>query len=183
MKLLLKIFAAFLAIIVVYFMFPTAIGGKFSLLNQDGKITTEQDFNGQFTLVFFGFTNCPDTCPTTLNTLSKTMELLKGDNRKVVPVFITVDPERDTPLVIKNYLSNFNPAIIGLTGSREEIRKIEDEYNIYSNKQEREAHNDYSFDHSAFIYLMDKQGKYLRHFTLDSTPKYIAESIESYADK
>ena len=183
MKLFVKICVVILAIAIVYVFLPAKIGGSFSLTNQDGKIVIEQDFQGQFTLVFFGFTNCQDTCPTTLLTLSKTMEVLKGDNRKVVPVFITVDPERDTPSVMKAYLANFNPAIIGLTGSKEEIKKVEDEYNIYSDKQEKDSHNDYGFDHSAFIYLMNKQGRYLRHFTLDSTPKDIAEGIESYADK
>lgn len=159
----------------------TPVGGAFTLTNQEGKPVSDGDFRGKYMLLFFGFTNCPDLCPTTLLIMSQALEQLKDDASKVVPIFITVDPERDTPAQMKNFLSNFNPAIVGLTGTQEQIDKIQGDYKTYSLKvEDKDAPGGHSFDHSGYVYLMDKQGKFLTVFTADSSPQTIAAKIKEY---
>ena len=158
------------------------VGGSFTLTNQDGQPVNDSDFRGKFMMMFFGFTNCPDLCPTTLLIMSQTMEQLKEDAPKVVPIFITVDPERDTPAQIKAFLANFNPAIVGLTGTQAQIDKIQADYKTYSLKvDDKDAPGGHSFDHSGYIYLMDKQGKFLTVFTADSSPQTITAKIKEYS--
>ena len=160
----------------------TTIGAAFTLTNQDGKQVSDSDFHGKYMLLFFGFTHCPDLCPTTLLIMSQTIEQLKDDASNVAPIFITVDPVRDTPAVMKKFLGTFNPAIVGLTGDPKEIDKLETGYKTYSTKiEDKDAPGGYGFDHSGYIYLMDKQGKFLTVFTSDSSPQTIAAKIREYS--
>ncbi len=141
------------------------IGGSFALTDQDGKIVKDSDFNGKPMLVYFGFSFCPDICPTDLALITNVMQQLGDDAKKIQPIFITIDPQRDTPVQLKKYLSNFYPGIIGLTGTAEQIADIVNKYHIYAKKIESKDISEYLMDHSAFIYLMGKDGKYITHFS------------------
>jgi len=161
-----------------------SVGGTFTLTNQFGKNVSEAEFRGKYMLLFFGFTNCPDLCPTTLLIMSQALEQLKGNASKVAPIFVSIDPERDSPTQMKAFLSNFNPAIIGLTGTQQQIDEVQNKYKTYSLKvEDKDAPSGHSFDHSGYIYLMDKQGKFLTVFTADSSPKTIAKKIEDCEQK
>ena len=169
------------------------IGGNFELVNHLGKKTTNKDFRNNFLLIFFGFTNCPDTCPNTLNNISKVMDQINQSN-DIVPLFITVDPERDTVKVLQKYLTNFHPKVIGLTGTSEQINLVKEKYKIFSkkvmevdkkNKTVHDHHNDhdhggYGVDHTTIIYLMDKKGNYLTHFSSDTTNLQLVKKINQY---
>lgn len=141
----------------------TAVGGPFRLIDHDGKAVTEQDFKGKPILVFFGFTHCPDVCPTALFEMSEILRKLGPDADRMRVLFVTVDPERDTPAVLKDYLSSFEPQIRGLTGDAAAIAAVEKAYGVYSRKIPLDA-GGYSMDHTAFVYLMDKDGRYLSRF-------------------
>ena len=157
-----------------------AIGGPFELVDHNGRTVTEKDFAGRLLLVYFGFTHCPDICPTGLQTIAIAMDQLGAAADKVQPVLITVDPERDTPAVMKDYVQAFHERLIGLTGSPEQVAKVAREYRVYYQKVVlKDSSLGYSVDHSGFIYLMDGQGKYLAHFRHDATPEQMAERIKS----
>ena len=157
------------------------VGGSFVLTNQNGEQVTDENFRGHLMLVFFGFTHCPDLCPTTLATLSQAIGQLKDDSKKVAPIFITVDPDRDTPAEMKTYLSHFNPAIIGLTGTQSQIDAVQEKYKTYALKvADKASPGGYSFDHSAYIYLLDDQGKFLTVFTVNSSTDTIVGKIKEY---
>ena len=132
-----------------------AIGGPFELIDQDGKPITDQDLEGRPFLVFFGYRHCPDICPTTLFEMSEVMRVLGKDADRINALFITVDPERDTPAGMKDYLSSFDPHLRGATGDRKAIDTVEKEYRVYAKKIPSD-NGDYSMDHSAVVYLMDK---------------------------
>ena len=151
------------------------IGGPFHLTDQNGQPRTEVDFRGQFLLVFFGYTNCPDTCPTTLQTITTVMDKLGADAAKVTPVFITVDPERDTPEVLKAYAANFTPRLVALSGSADEIAAVAKVYRIYYKKVGAGA--GYSMDHTALIYLMGPDGHYMAHFSTETSADDIAKDL------
>ena len=153
------------------------IGGPFHLIDQTGKPRTDTDFRGQVLLVYFGYTNCPDVCPTTLQTITNAMDKLGADAAKVTPIFITVDPERDTTEVLKAYASNFHPRLVALTGSADEIAAAAKAYRIYYAKVGQET--DYSMDHSSIVYLMGPDGKYLGHFGMDATADDIAAVLRA----
>ncbi len=153
------------------------IGGPFHLTDQNGKPRTDADFRGQYLLVYFGYTSCPDVCPTTLQTITNAMDKLGADAAKVTPIFITVDPERDTTDVLKAYASNFHPRLVALTGSADEIAAAAKAYRIYYAKV-GEGTN-YSMDHSSIVYLMGPDGKYLGHFGMDATADDIAAGIRA----
>jgi protein SCO1/2 len=157
-----------------------AIGGPFTLTDTNGNTVAEQDFRGKLMLVYFGFTYCPAICPTDLAIMTKTIYLLGDDAEKIAPIFITVDPERDTQEQIKSYLSSFSPRIIGLTGNEKQLQEAYDSYRVYRSKIENEMMEEYMIDHSAFIYLMDKDGNYLTHFPHNTKPEEIKARIESY---
>lgn len=141
------------------------IGGPFELVNHNGETVTRQDFAGKHMLVFFGFTHCPDVCPAKLNNISVALDRLGPLANEVTPLFITVDPERDTPDRMAQYVSNFNSQIVGLTGTPEQIRKAAQAYRVYYAKVEMEnSASGYLMDHSAFTYLMDENGDYVTHF-------------------
>jgi len=151
------------------------IGGPFALIDQTGTPRSDQDFRGKLLLVYFGFTYCPDICPTDLQAISLAIDQLGTAGEKVQPLFITVDPERDTAAHLAEYVPMFHPRLIGLTGDAAAIRKAADAYKVYYARVE--AGTDYTVDHSAFIYLMDADGKYLGFLPPGTTPERIAEAI------
>jgi protein SCO1/2 len=156
-------------------MGAAAIGGPFKLTDQNGKLRSDADFRGQYTLVFFGYTNCPDVCPTTLQTLTDAMTDLGPKADKVTPVFITVDPERDTAKSLKDYAANFTPRLVMLTGSPADIAAVAKEYRVYYAKA-GEGPN-YAMDHTALIYLMGPDGTYVTHYAPQATADDIAKDL------
>jgi protein SCO1/2 len=156
------------------------IGGPFELTDQDGKPVTDQTYKGKLMLIYFGFTFCPDACPTALGVMSAAVDKLDVAADRVVPIFITVDPERDTPQVMKDYVSNFSPRLVGLTGTPEQIAKAAKAYRVFYQKAPGSAPDDYVMDHTLLIYLMDGDGKYLTHFGPDATPEQMAEEIRKH---
>lgn len=157
------------------------IGGDFELIDQNGEIFNSDELKGKLSLLYFGFTGCPDICPTSLNKITKAVEILSENKIDIVPVFITIDPSRDTPAVLKEYLKHFHPKFIGLTGDEKQIREVADKFKVYYAKAASENDNDqdYMLDHSSFTYLMNENGKYLKHFYLDSAPSEIMEFLKS----
>jgi len=156
-------------------MGAAAIGGPFKLTDQNGKSRSDADFRGEYTLVFFGYTNCPDVCPTTLQTLTDAMADLGPKAEKVTPVFITVDPERDTAKALKDYAANFTPRLVMLTGSPADIAAVAKEYRVYYAKA-GEGPN-YAMDHTALIYLMSPDGTYVTHYAPQATADDIAKDL------
>ncbi len=155
-----------------------AIGGPFRLIDQTGKTVTDADYRGKLMLVYFGYTFCPDVCPTTLGAMAQAYDQLSPAQRdQVVPIFITVDPERDTVDQMASYVANFSPALVGLTGSPDEVKPVLQEYRVYAAKAEGNGPN-YSVDHSSIIYLMDKNGKFSTHFDGNASPPQIAEGVK-----
>ncbi|WP_342226646.1 SCO family protein [Rickettsia endosymbiont of Urophora cardui] len=157
------------------------IGGDFELIDQNGEIFSSDELKGKLSLIYFGFTSCPDICPTSLNKITKAVEILSENKIDIVPVFITIDPSRDTPAVLKEYLKHFHPKFIGLTGNEKQIREVADKFKVYYAKaaSENDHDQDYMLDHSSFTYLMNENGKYLKHFYLDSAPSEIMEFLKS----
>lgn len=163
------------------------IGGDFTLTDQSGKIVHAADFKGKVMLVFFGFTQCPDICPVTVATLSKTMSLLGDKADQVAPLFISVDPLHDTPAILKDFLSNFDHRMVGLTGTPEQIEQVAEAYKVYYSKPDVPADakpddnkGEYAIDHSAFIYMMGKDGKYVRIFPYNATEQEMTQAVEHY---
>jgi cytochrome oxidase Cu insertion factor (SCO1/SenC/PrrC family) len=141
------------------------IGGAFSLVDQDSKAVTEADFKGKYMLVYFGYTYCPDVCPTSLSVITDALDLLGEKGDLITPVFITVDPERDDPAALKMYIEHFHPRLVGLTGSIEQIKAVTTAYKAYFAKV-GDGYNDddYSMDHSSITYLMGPDGNFVTHF-------------------
>ncbi len=156
---------------------PSAIGGPFQLVDQNGRAVTDADFKGLTLLVFFGFTHCPDICPTTLFEISEVLKRLGADADKAAALFVTVDPERDTPEKLKDYLSSFHPRIFGLSGTPAEIEAVKRAYRVYAKKVLLEG-GEYTMDHSAVIYLMDKQGRFVAPFNLKRTAEEAAADLK-----
>jgi protein SCO1/2 len=155
------------------------IGGPFALVDQNGQRVTEQTFRGKYMLVVFGYTYCPDICPAELQTIANVLETLGSKAEEVTPVFITIDPERDTVEQVAGYVKNFHPRFVGLTGTPEEIRQAARSFRVYYGKADgTNTGSDYLMDHSAFIYLMNRSGEYLTHFAYGATPEKIAEAVE-----
>jgi protein SCO1 len=157
-------------------LLASAIGGPFRLVDQNGKTVTDADLKGKWSLIYFGYTHCPDACPTALNDMSIALDELGPKRGAVRPVFITVDPERDTPEVLKSYVTAFDAPIMALTGDPEEIARAAKGYRVYYAKHP-EAGGDYSMDHSSVIYVMDPEGRFTASFTHQSTPEEIAERL------
>jgi protein SCO1/2 len=157
----------------------SAVGGPFRLVDGNGKVVTDQDLKGRPFLVFFGFTHCPEVCPTALFEISEIFRKLGPDADKAAAVFITVDPERDTPAVMKDYLSNFDPHLRGLTGSREQIDPVLRSYRVYSKKVPLDG-GDYTMDHTALVYLMDKEGKFVAPFNVKRSAETAAADLRKY---
>jgi cytochrome oxidase Cu insertion factor (SCO1/SenC/PrrC family) len=155
------------------------VGGPFTLTDQDGRKVTEKDFLGKYLLVFFGYTYCPDLCPTELQVMSAALDSLGAKADAIQPVFISFDPERDTQEVLKQYVSNFHPRLMGLTGSPEEIAAAAKAYRVYYSKVPNSSAPDtYLMDHSTITYLMDPQGKFLKHFSYSTDSASLAKALE-----
>lgn len=154
------------------------IGGPFSLVDQDGVLRTEQDFLGRYMLVFFGFTYCPDICPTTLAVLSAALGEIGPEAENFVPVLITVDPARDTPEALKPYLAAFGPRFVGLTGTEDAIAAVAGAYHAYFEIVEGEGDN-YTLNHSTAIYLMGPDGKFVTNYNLNTGPEAIAADLRN----
>ena len=155
------------------------VGGPFSLTDQTGRKVTDKDFRGHYMLVFFGYTYCPDICPTELQVMSAALDNLGAKADAIQPIFITFDPQRDTPEVLKQYITNFHPRLVGLTGTPEEIAVAAKAYRVFYNRLENTSGPDtYLMDHSTITYLMDKQGKFLKHFSYSTDAAALAQDLE-----
>ena len=156
---------------------PT-VGGPFSLVDGQGKTVTDRDFRGRFMLVYFGYTFCPDVCPTTLNQVAEAMDRLGPKADRVQPLFITGDPKRDTPPVVQPFVAAFSPRLIGLTGTPEEIAKVAREYRVYYAARPAEGSpGEYTVDHSSILYLMDPGGAFVAPIRADESGAEIAADI------
>lgn len=156
-----------------------AVGGPFSLVDQTGAPITEAALKGKPTLIFFGFTHCPDVCPTALFEMSEIFAALGPDADKAQAFFVSVDPERDTPEALKSYLSSFAPQLKGLTGTPEAVEAIKKEYRVYSRKVPLKD-GDYTMDHTAVVYLMDKTGTFVAPFNSKRPPAEAAAELKRY---
>jgi protein SCO1/2 len=156
------------------------VGGPFTLTDQNGKEVTEQDFAGRFMLIYFGYTWCPDFCPMSLSTMVQALDLLApAEAEQVVPVMITIDPERDTVAQLAEYVPLFSPRLVGLTGTPEQTAAAARAYRVYFNKVEEGDPDAYLMDHSTFIYLMGPDGAYRRHFGANVPPEELAEGLRA----
>lgn len=154
------------------------IGGEFQLEDINGNEITEKDLLGKISLMYFGYTYCPDVCPTTLQVISTALEQLSEEERaQINTYFISVDPKRDTKELLRSYMENFHPTIVALTGSEEKIAKMAKEYKIFYQVRENEG-KEYLIDHSTYFYLLDIYGNYITHFNLDSTADTIVSVIK-----
>jgi len=158
---------------------PAAIGGPFQLTDQAGRTVTDKDLKGRPTLIFFGFTHCPDVCPTSLFEISEVLKAMGKDADRVNAYFVSVDPERDTAAAMKDYLSSFDPHLKGLTGNPEAVAKVLSAYRVYSKKVPLKD-GDYTMDHTALIYLMDRDGQFVAPFNLKRTPAEAAVDLKRY---
>ena len=158
---------------------PAAIGGPFQLTDQAGQSVTDQNMKGKPTLIFFGFTHCPDVCPTSLFEISEVLKAMGKDADRVNAYFVSVDPERDTAAAMKDYLSSFDPHLKGLTGDPAAVAKVLSEYRVYSKKVPLKD-GDYTMDHTALIYLMDRDGQFVAPFNLKRTPAEAAVDLKRY---
>jgi protein SCO1/2 len=156
-----------------------AIGGPFRLTDQNGATVSDQDFKGRPFLVFFGFTHCPEVCPTTLFEISQIFGKLGREADRVRGAFITVDPERDTPAELKEYMSSFDPHLSGLTGDPEAVTAVAKAYRVYFKKVPLDG-GEYTMDHTAIVYLMDKQGRFVSPFSLKRTTDEAAAELRRY---
>ena len=159
------------------------VGGPFALVDRTGKTVTDQDFRGSYMLVFFGFTHCPDICPAELQVMAAALDELGPKAEKVVPIFITLDPERDTPEVTGDYVKNFGKNFVGLTGSPEAIAEAAKAYRVAYSKfvpEGQQGSENYSVDHSALVYLMGPDGKYMTHFPYGTPAQKMSETLRRY---
>jgi protein SCO1 len=156
------------------------IGGPFALIDQTGRLRTDADFSGKLMLIYFGYTFCPDVCPTDLMAISQAVELLGEAGDGVQPIFISVDPERDTVAHLAEYVTSFHRRLIALTGTPADIRKIARAYKAWYAKVESPRGEDYAIDHTGFIYLVGRDGKYLGFFPPGTTPERMVEIIRRH---
>lgn len=157
-----------------------AIGGRFDLIDQDGKRVTSEDLLGKWVLLYFGFTHCPDICPEEMEKMVKVIELLEKEGvgqDKLVPVFISVDPERDSPSVVKSYIAEFSNKIIGLTGSIEKVNEATKNFRVYYSIGPKDEDNDYIVDHTIIMYLIDPDGRFVDYYGQLKTADMVANGI------
>ena len=157
----------------------STVGGPFQLIDQDGRAVTERDMQGKPFLVFFGFTHCPDVCPTALFDISEVFRKLGSDADRAAALFITVDPERDTPAAMKSYMSSFDPHVRGLTGDQAAVDGVIRGYRAYAKKAPT-PDGGYTMDHTALVYLMDKEGRFVAPFNLKRRPEEAAADLRKY---
>jgi len=153
------------------------IGGPFQLTDQSGKRVTDKDFRGRYMLIYFGYSFCPDVCPTTLAVMAQALEKVGDRSRRVAPILITIDPERDTPKVLEDYVKAFGPTFVGLTGNAAEIKEVEKKYRVYAVKKPLEGGN-YGMDHSSVIYLMGPDGKLVSFYDEAISPDDLAKELK-----
>jgi len=153
------------------------VGGPFQLTDQHGKRVSDKDFRGRYMLIYFGYSFCPDVCPTTLAVMAQALDKLGDRSRRVTPIFITIDPERDTPKVLDDYMKAFGPNFVGLTGSAAEIKDAEKKYRVYAAKKPLEGGN-YGMDHSSVIYLMGPEGKMVSFYDEAVSPDDLAKDLK-----
>ena len=159
------------------------IGGEFEMQNHNSEIVTHKTFRGKYQLLFFGFTNCQTVCPIGLSRVGRALRKLSSNHQnQVQPIFVTVDPNRDTNIVIKKYLSSFHSKFVGLRGSQSQLDQMIKRYRGYYGRVEGEA-EEYSFDHSDIIYLMGKEGEYITHFSSSTSHQLMAKKIEEVINK
>ena len=157
---------------------PSGIGGPFTLVDGDGNTVTDRDFRGKWMLVYFGYTHCPDACPTALQDMANARDMLAPAKQgEVALLFISIDPERDTPALMKDYVSNFAAPITALSGSQEQIAKAAREYRVYFAKHA--TADGYDMDHSSIIYVMSPDGAFVTSFSHQSTPAQIAARLNT----
>ena len=158
------------------------IGGAFALTNHKGQAVTDADFRGRHMLIFFGYTYCPDICPTNLTNISEALDLLGDDAKKIQPVFVTVDPKRDTPEQMKMYVDHFHPSMVGLTGTESQIKSVSTAYKIYSAKTEEDPTDPeaYLMDHTSLTYLMGPDGSYRTFLRHGMTPEAMVIKIKDH---
>ena len=156
------------------------IGGPFELIDQTGHTRTDADFRGKLLIVYFGYTYCPDVCPTDLMQIGLAIDKLGAASVQVQPLFVSVDPERDTPSVLANYVSMFNPLIVALTGTPAQVRAVADAYKAYYAKVFAEGSTAYLIDHTGFIYLMGRSGEYLGFFPPGTSADRMVEIIRQH---
>lgn len=157
-----------------------AFGGPFTLTDHTGKTVTEKDYAGKYRLIYFGFTYCPAICPTELAKITSAMNMLDDKGAGIQPLFITVDPERDTVEAMGKYVSLFHPSLIGLTGTAEQIKDVAKAYKIYFAKVQDESMSDYTMDHSSFIYFIGPDDRLLQIFRMEDSAETMAESISRW---
>ena len=154
-----------------------AVGGPYTLTDQNGKPRSDRDFRGRWMLLYFGYTYCPDVCPTTLAKVASALQKLGPAAEKIAPVFITIDPARDTPSVLKTYLAQFDPRFVGLTGTEAQIAKVAHSYRVYFAKHPLDGGN-YAMDHSSVIYLIDPNGNFVKAYDDEASPAALAADLK-----
>jgi cytochrome oxidase Cu insertion factor (SCO1/SenC/PrrC family) len=152
------------------------VGGPFRLTDQNGKAVSDADFRGRYMLIYFGYSFCPDVCPTTLSVMAQALDKLGGENRRVTPIFITIDPERDTSQVLGDYMKAFGASFVGLTGSAAAIKDVEKKYHVYAVKKPLEK-GSYGMDHSSVLYLMGPDGKMISFYDEAISPDDLAKDL------
>jgi len=157
------------------------VGGPFHLIDHNGKAVSDADFRGRYMLIYFGYSFCPDVCPTTLAVMAQALEKLGGKSQRIVPILITIDPERDTPKVLADYVKAFGPSFVGLTGSEAAIKDAEKKYRVYAVKKPLDPAKPkagYGMDHSSVLYLMGANGKLLNFYDEAISPDDLAKDLE-----
>ncbi len=161
---------------------PVPIGGPFALVDPMGKAVTDKDLLGRYSMIYFGYTYCPDICPTALASAARGLDLLESVNERaaqmVRPVFVTIDPERDTPEAVGRYAEAFHPRLLGLTGTPEQVAEAAKSYRVFYQKVHPEGATDYLMDHASNIFVMGPTGEYVTHFAHNTTPDVISERLE-----
>ena len=160
------------------------VGGNFKLTDHNGIARDSREFRGRLMLIYFGYTFCPDICPTSLQIMNLALENLKGKAKKIQPIFISIDPTRDTPKLLKKYIKNFHPSLIGFTGSTKSIKDVAKKFRVYFAKtskiEPKTGTADYLMDHSSILFLLDRKGRYLTHFNHQSQPEAITKVLQKY---
>jgi protein SCO1/2 len=156
-----------------------AIGGPFTLVDDTGKTRSDAEFRGHYMLVYFGYTHCPDACPTALQDMADALAKLEpATASKIVPIFISIDPERDTVQYLKGYAEQFDPRFVALTGAPDQVAAAAKAYRVYYRKANDKP--DYIMDHTSIIYLMDRDGKFVTHFTHETSPDQMADALRKH---
>lgn len=156
-----------------------SVGGPFELIDHNGETVTQDNYAGKAKLIYFGFTYCPAICPTELQKITKVLKQMGKEAREIQPLFITIDPERDTPDVMQEYVKLFDPRLVGLTGSQEQIDEVLENYKVFAKKVQTAENNDYTMDHSSFIYLMSADDQLISIYRIKDDANYIIADIRA----